>query len=94
MGLWCQCHQRVADDDDDDDDDDCLYGSRQEVPSIASSLLCLSGVSSVGFNAKSAHGRPLNEMFPSATVEALDFLRLCLQFNPVKRISAKVPLKD
>lgn len=32
--------------------------------------------------------RPLNEMFPTASVEALDLLRLCLQFNPSKRISA------
>merc|ERR1719476_177825 len=32
--------------------------------------------------------RPLNEMFPSATQEALDLLRICMQFNPNKRISA------
>jgi mitogen-activated protein kinase 15 len=32
--------------------------------------------------------RPLNEMFPTASVEALDLLRLCLQFNPSKRIHA------
>jgi len=31
--------------------------------------------------------RPLNEMFPTASVEALDLLRLCMQFNPSKRIS-------
>merc|ERR1740138_1214472 len=37
--------------------------------------------------------RPLNEMFPSASVEALDLLRLCLQFNPSKRISAKEALR-
>merc|ERR1719171_3325453 len=33
--------------------------------------------------------RPLSEMFPSASVEALDLIRLCLQFNPAKRVSAK-----
>jgi len=33
--------------------------------------------------------RPLNEMFPSASVEALDLMRLCMMFNPTKRISAK-----
>merc|ERR1719336_3033207 len=33
--------------------------------------------------------RPLNEMFPSATQEALDLLRICVQFNPTKRCSAK-----
>lgn len=37
--------------------------------------------------------RPLNEMFPSASVEALDLLRLCLQFNPTKRISARDALR-
>merc|ERR1719178_367555 len=37
--------------------------------------------------------RPLNEMFPSASVEALDLLRLCLNFNPSKRISAKDALR-
>merc|ERR1719183_1052652 len=37
--------------------------------------------------------RPLNEMFPSASVEALDMLRLCLNFNPAKRISAKDALR-
>eukprot|EP00931_Biecheleriopsis_adriatica_P068336 TRINITY_DN42305_c0_g1_i1.p1 TRINITY_DN42305_c0_g1~~TRINITY_DN42305_c0_g1_i1.p1 ORF type:complete len:523 (+),score=114.83 TRINITY_DN42305_c0_g1_i1:95-1570(+) len=37
--------------------------------------------------------RPLNEMFPSASVEALDLLRLCLQFNPTKRTSAKDALR-
>mmetsp|Transcript_60101 Transcript_60101/g.105152 ORF Transcript_60101/g.105152 Transcript_60101/m.105152 type:complete len:504 (-) Transcript_60101:213-1724(-) len=37
--------------------------------------------------------RPLNEMFPGASVEALDLLRLCLQFNPTKRISAKDALR-
>ncbi|KAF4706000.1 hypothetical protein FOZ63_008174, partial [Perkinsus olseni] len=37
--------------------------------------------------------RPLTEMFPSASVEALDLLRLCLQFNPGKRISATEALK-
>lgn len=37
--------------------------------------------------------RPLSEMFPSASVEALDLLRLCLQFNPNKRVSAKEALR-
>merc|ERR1719235_1864408 len=37
--------------------------------------------------------RPLNEMFPSASVEALDLLRLCMDFNPGKRISAKDALR-
>merc|ERR1719476_1019594 len=37
--------------------------------------------------------RPLNEMFPSATQEALDLLRICMQFNPSKRISAKEALR-
>lgn len=37
--------------------------------------------------------RPLKEMFPSASVEALDLLRLCMQFNPTKRISAKEALR-
>jgi len=37
--------------------------------------------------------RPLNEMFPTASVEALDLLRLCLQFNPAKRISAADSLR-
>mmetsp|Transcript_59783 Transcript_59783/g.192409 ORF Transcript_59783/g.192409 Transcript_59783/m.192409 type:complete len:460 (+) Transcript_59783:88-1467(+) len=37
--------------------------------------------------------RPLNEMFPSATAEALDLLRLCMQFNPSKRPSAKEALR-
>ena len=32
-------------------------------------------------------------MFPSASVEALDLLRLCLQFNPNKRITAKDALR-
>merc|ERR1719414_1473703 len=33
--------------------------------------------------------RPLNEMFPTAGTEALDLLRICMQFNPNKRPSAK-----
>jgi len=37
--------------------------------------------------------RPLNEMFPSATAEALDLLRICMQFNPNKRPSAKEALR-
>mmetsp|Transcript_88936 Transcript_88936/g.176939 ORF Transcript_88936/g.176939 Transcript_88936/m.176939 type:complete len:464 (+) Transcript_88936:95-1486(+) len=37
--------------------------------------------------------RPLNEMFPSATQEALDLLRICMQFNPNKRPSAKEALR-
>merc|ERR1719456_2119359 len=37
--------------------------------------------------------RPLGEMFPSASVEALDLLRLCLQFNPTKRVSARDSLR-
>jgi mitogen-activated protein kinase 15 len=40
-------------------------------------------------------GRPraLNEMFPSASLEALDLLRTCLAFNPGKRILAKDALR-
>lgn len=37
--------------------------------------------------------RPLNEMFPTASVEALDLLRLCVQFNPQKRPSASDGLR-
>merc|ERR1719203_1677345 len=37
--------------------------------------------------------RPLNEMFPSATAEALDLVRICMQFNPNKRPSAKEALR-
>lgn len=37
--------------------------------------------------------RPLNEMFPSASVEALDLLRLCMQFNPNRRPSAHDSLR-
>jgi len=37
--------------------------------------------------------RPLNEMFPSASFEASDLLRLCLQFNPNKRVSAREMLR-
>merc|ERR1719359_2772198 len=37
--------------------------------------------------------RPLNEMFPSASAEALDLLRLCLNFNPTRRVSAKDALR-
>merc|ERR1711959_355311 len=37
--------------------------------------------------------RPLNEMFPTASVEALDLLRLCVQFNQQKRPSANDGLR-
>merc|ERR1719159_574608 len=37
--------------------------------------------------------RPLNEMFPAASPEALDMLRLCMQFNPNKRVSATTALR-
>mmetsp|Transcript_23628 Transcript_23628/g.52040 ORF Transcript_23628/g.52040 Transcript_23628/m.52040 type:complete len:440 (-) Transcript_23628:391-1710(-) len=37
--------------------------------------------------------RPLSEVFPTASVEALDFVRLCMHFNPNKRISAKEALR-
>merc|ERR1719240_1391138 len=33
--------------------------------------------------------RPLSEMFPSAIVDALDLMRIGLQFNPSKRTYAK-----
>jgi len=37
--------------------------------------------------------KPLAEMFPRASSEALDLLRLCFQFNPGRRISAKDALR-
>lgn len=37
--------------------------------------------------------RPLQEMFPTASVEALDLLKQCMQFNPMKRLSAKGALR-
>merc|ERR1719335_928201 len=37
--------------------------------------------------------RSLKEMFPTASVEALDLFRLCLQFNPARRLSAKDSLR-
>eukprot|EP00929_Paragymnodinium_shiwhaense_P064840 TRINITY_DN3253_c0_g1_i1.p1 TRINITY_DN3253_c0_g1~~TRINITY_DN3253_c0_g1_i1.p1 ORF type:complete len:449 (-),score=99.93 TRINITY_DN3253_c0_g1_i1:266-1612(-) len=37
--------------------------------------------------------RSLAEMFTSATTEALDLLRLCTQFNPMKRLPAKDALR-
>merc|ERR1719443_1215096 len=40
-----------------------------------------------------SRARVLSEMFPSASAEALDLLRLCLQFNPNRRISAKDAVK-
>jgi len=36
--------------------------------------------------------KTLNDMFPSASVEALDLLRRLLQFSPSKRISAESSL--
>lgn len=41
----------------------------------------------------STRPRKLNEMFPSASKEALDLMKCCLQFNPNKRISAKDGLR-
>jgi len=37
--------------------------------------------------------KPLAEMFPRASSEALDLIRLCFQFNPARRISAKEALR-
>jgi len=37
--------------------------------------------------------KPLAEMFPRASSEALDLLRLCFQFNPARRITAKEALR-
>lgn len=37
--------------------------------------------------------KPLVEMFPRASSEALDLLRLCFQFNPGRRITAKDALR-
>lgn len=37
--------------------------------------------------------KALSEMFPTASAEALDLLRVCLQFNPNKRISAQEALR-
>eukprot|EP00928_Gymnodinium_smaydae_P082076 TRINITY_DN654_c0_g3_i1.p1 TRINITY_DN654_c0_g3~~TRINITY_DN654_c0_g3_i1.p1 ORF type:complete len:468 (+),score=130.06 TRINITY_DN654_c0_g3_i1:135-1538(+) len=37
--------------------------------------------------------RPLQEMFPTASQEALDLLRQCMQFNPSKRLSATEALR-
>jgi len=37
--------------------------------------------------------RPLSEMFPRASAEALDMMRLCFQFNPTARITAKDGLR-
>jgi len=41
----------------------------------------------------SSRPRKLNEMFPSASKEALELMKCCLQFNPSKRISAKDGLR-
>mmetsp|Transcript_38204 Transcript_38204/g.61251 ORF Transcript_38204/g.61251 Transcript_38204/m.61251 type:complete len:512 (-) Transcript_38204:338-1873(-) len=40
-----------------------------------------------------SRAKPLAEMFPRASPEALDLLRLCFQFNPGRRISAKEALR-
>ena len=37
--------------------------------------------------------RSYAEMFPTATAEALDLMRLCLQFNPDKRLTAEDALR-
>jgi len=37
--------------------------------------------------------RPLPEMFPAASQEALDLLRMCMNFNPTKRLSAAQAVK-
>jgi len=37
--------------------------------------------------------KPLAEMFPRASADALDLLRLCFQFNPGRRITAKEALR-
>merc|ERR1719198_2270304 len=37
--------------------------------------------------------RRLTEFFPGASAEALDLLRQCVQFNPMKRLSAKDALQ-
>jgi len=37
--------------------------------------------------------RPLCEMFPSASIDALDLMRCCVQLNPTKRTSAKDSLQ-
>mmetsp|Transcript_90579 Transcript_90579/g.234914 ORF Transcript_90579/g.234914 Transcript_90579/m.234914 type:complete len:437 (+) Transcript_90579:93-1403(+) len=37
--------------------------------------------------------RPLNEMFPSASVEAQDLMRQCMQFNPNRRLTAHEALR-
>lgn len=37
--------------------------------------------------------KALSEMFPTASAEALDLLRVCLQFNPNKRITAQEALR-
>jgi len=41
----------------------------------------------------STRPKRLSEMFPSATKEALELMKFCLQFNPSKRISAKDGLR-
>jgi len=40
-----------------------------------------------------ARPKPLAEMFPRASSEALDLLRMCFQFNPSRRITAKEALR-
>merc|ERR1719453_2576129 len=37
--------------------------------------------------------KPLSERFPQASIEALDMMRLGLQFNPLKRVSAHSALR-
>merc|ERR1719436_253382 len=37
--------------------------------------------------------RALNELFTTASAEALDLLRFCMQFNPMKRISSQAALR-
>jgi len=37
--------------------------------------------------------RSLTEIFPTATAEALDLMRMCLQFNPDKRCSAEEAIR-
>ena len=38
------------------------------------------------------HVKSLSEMFPTASAEALDLMRLCLKFNPSQRITAEEAL--
>jgi len=69
------------------------YPTQTDIDSMTSASLVGTMFQSLPILPTTVKPRPLSEMFPAASAQALDFMRLCLLFSPSARITAKGALQ-